>query len=109
MDKFWMRMGRLIPEYIAGVNHFLNFAIQDAERRKLRRIFCPCVVCVNKRRKTVEDVIAKLEGPVVSQYCALRLLQRSSIWNWLHLMNLYMNLKESWYGVASFWLHMYCT
>lgn len=67
-------------------------------------------------------MIAKLEGPAVSQYCALRLLQvdkcvsllknlkyslpkrveRGSLktlstWCRQHWMNLYMNLLESWY------------
>lgn len=51
-----MRMDRLSPEYRAGVNDFIKVATQDARRRKLKKIFCPCEICVNHCRKTESEV-----------------------------------------------------
>ncbi|XP_026438539.1 uncharacterized protein LOC113337064 [Papaver somniferum] len=49
-------MDRLSPEYRAGVNNFIKVATQDARRRKLKKILCPCEICVNHCRKTESQV-----------------------------------------------------
>lgn len=55
LDKSWMDIGnRLDPNYIRGVETFLDFAFQHTKSGNL--IYCPCRKCFNGRLKTRDEV-----------------------------------------------------
>ena len=61
MDKSWIDMPRNTPEYIEGLNKFLNFAFANNGVRG--KIICPCQKCnFNKwecREVVYEHLIVK--------------------------------------------------
>ncbi|OIT20316.1 hypothetical protein A4A49_57189, partial [Nicotiana attenuata] len=55
MDKSWILLrNRALPEYLNGVEQFLNFAFSNPNVGI--RIQCPCTNCNHVRRKTREEV-----------------------------------------------------
>nr|XP_009774132.1 PREDICTED: uncharacterized protein LOC104224223 [Nicotiana sylvestris] len=55
MDKNWLLIkNRTLPEYLNGVECFLNFAFSNPEVGV--RIQCPCIKCNNVLRKSRDEV-----------------------------------------------------
>nr|XP_009763601.1 PREDICTED: uncharacterized protein LOC104215487 isoform X1 [Nicotiana sylvestris] len=55
MDKNWLLIkNRTLPEYLNGVEYFLNFALSNPEVGV--RIQCPCIKCNNVLRKSRDEV-----------------------------------------------------
>ena len=55
MDKHWMQLSsRFLPEYVQGVEDFINFARPKANR--IGRIRCPCKMCTNRDFKDINVV-----------------------------------------------------
>ena len=54
-----MKRPRIIDDYENSVEHFLQFAQQNAPERG-RVYLCPCVNCLNGRRQSLEDIITHL-------------------------------------------------
>ncbi|XP_027351206.1 uncharacterized protein LOC113862314 [Abrus precatorius] len=54
MDKSWIDMPRNTPQYVEGLNSFLNFAF--ANRSVEGGIICPCPKCKFNRWKSREEV-----------------------------------------------------
>lgn len=55
MDKSWILIGnRALPQYLNGVELFLNFAFSNLEVGV--RIQCPCIKCNNVLWKTRDEV-----------------------------------------------------
>ena len=55
IDKSWMKAHRLSPEYMNGVDQFLDYAFRNSTRND-NRIKCPCVNCNNVYLKVREEV-----------------------------------------------------
>ena len=55
-DKSWISIGnRLDPQYIAGVDRFLDFSCANSKLTN-QMIYCPCKNCKNVRLYTREEV-----------------------------------------------------
>jgi hypothetical protein len=54
MDKSWMKLSRVSPAYLEGVERFLDYAFSNTVNR---RIPCPCTKCVNRSYQT-RDVVS---------------------------------------------------
>ena len=55
MDKSWMQLrGRYLPEYVKGVEEFIEFARASVDESN--RIRCPCTKCINTNFMHIDDV-----------------------------------------------------
>ena len=56
LDKSWISLLRSSPQYLVGLNHFLDFNfMRGSVRGKIR---CPCEKCKFDKWKTREEVVA---------------------------------------------------
>ncbi|CAI0420151.1 unnamed protein product [Linum tenue] len=58
MDKSWIRIPRNTPEYVQGLNKFLDFAFE--RNSGIDHILCPCRKCGFKKLKIRDEVFADL-------------------------------------------------
>ncbi|CAL1412023.1 unnamed protein product [Linum trigynum] len=58
MDKSWISMPRNTPEYVQGLNKFLDFAFE--RNSGIDHILCPCRKCGFKKLKIRDEVFADL-------------------------------------------------
>ena len=56
MNRSWMNESRLSPAYEEGVEQFLQFALERSRPNENGKFFCPCINCLNGRRKKVDDI-----------------------------------------------------
>ncbi|KAK9270216.1 hypothetical protein L1049_025792 [Liquidambar formosana] len=54
MDKTWMHLNKLSPEYEQGIKDFMNFARSTVDRANKMR--CPCCRCKNVYYRIVDEV-----------------------------------------------------
>ncbi|KAK9288364.1 hypothetical protein L1049_016817 [Liquidambar formosana] len=54
MDKTWMHLNKLSPEYEQGIKDFMNFARGTVDRAN--RMRCPCCRCKNVYYRIVDEV-----------------------------------------------------
>ena len=58
MDKSWIGMSRNTPQYVTGVENFLDFAFSNSRDRST--ILCPCLKCAFNKLHTRDTVFDHL-------------------------------------------------
>jgi len=59
MDRSWMKKARISHQYENSIEDFLQFAQENAP--EMGGVYlCPCVKCLNGRRKSLDDIITHL-------------------------------------------------